>query len=398
MKVLTFVNYYLPGSRGGGPIRSIANLVAHLGGELDFTIVTTDRDFLDSQSYSGVIPGQPQQVGKANVLYMPDKSMRPWHIRRLVASTSCDVLYLNSFFHPRYSVQVLLLRYFGLIPNIPLVLAPRGELSRGALALKKLKKRLYIVLADAMGLYKNVVWQASSIHEEREIREIFGSRSTIIRAPVLVVPDMLNPDFTAPATERTPKIKGQLRVAFLSRIARKKNLDGALRLLGQGLRGDVELTIYGGIDDPAYWAGCQRLIQSLPDNIRARYAGPVDHADVAQELSRNDLFFLPTFGENFGHVVVEALLAGCMTLISDRTPWLKLQEEGVGWALPLEHPKRYVEALQQMIDMGPDEFARHSERAVSFGLTVSRDPETRRKNQELFRVAAGFQRRELQHR
>lgn len=391
MKVLTFVNYYLPGSRGGGPIRSIANLVRNLGGELDFIIVTTDRDFQDAQAYAGVVPGQSRQVGKAHVLYLPERAMRPWRVRRLVAGASCDVIYLNSFFHPRYSIQVLLLRYLGLIPRIPLVLAPRGELSAGALAIKKWKKRLYIALAEAIGLYKNVVWQASSVHEEREIRAIFGSGSTVVRAPVLVVPDMLNPDAAVPEAHRTPKASGKLRIAFLSRITRKKNLDGALRLLSRGLEGDVELNIYGGIDDAAYWAECQRLVEALPGNIRAHYAGPISHADVPRELARNDLFFLPTHGENFGHVVVEALMAGCLVLISDRTPWGRLEELGIGWSVPLERPERFVEALQQMVAMDSGEFAGRSRRAVDYGVTVTRDPETLRRNRELFQVAVGLQ-------
>ncbi len=387
MTVLTFVNYYLPGSRGGGPIRSIANLVRHLGGEVEFRIVTTDRDFGDRRSYSDIVPGKWHRVGNADVLYMADKAMRLWHVRKLLSRTPCDVVYLNSFFHPRYSIQVLVLRYFGMVPDRPVVLAPRGELTAGALALKKWKKRLFLHLAGFIGLYDEVVWQASSIQEEREIRSIFGPRSTIVRAPVLVVPDLISPDATLSILTRALKAKGELRVAFLSRITRKKNLDGALRTLSLGLRGDVQFNIYGGVDDPTYWRECQQLMRSLPENIRVRYFGPIEHSDVASTLAKNDVFFLPTHGENFGHVVVEAMLAGCMVLISNRTPWHDLEEKGVGWTLPLEEPGSFADVLQEAIDMAPEEFARRSQRAVVYGMTVSRDPETLRRNRELFKVA-----------
>ena len=51
MRILTFVDYYLPGYKAGGPIRTIANMVSQLGGEFEFLIVTRERDFLDTVPY-----------------------------------------------------------------------------------------------------------------------------------------------------------------------------------------------------------------------------------------------------------------------------------------------------------------------------------------------------------
>lgn len=391
MKILTFVNYYLPGFRGGGPIRSIANLVAHLGREYEFRIVTTDRDFADEHTYDGVDAEKWQKVGDAEVCYMRKERINPWVVRKLLANSNCDVIYLNSFFHPRFTIQILLLRYLGLVPRIPAVLAPRGELSAGALALKKWKKRAFVVLARALGLYDRVLWQASSAHEEAEIRAIFGGSAKIDRVPVLVVPDMaaLNDDVASPI--RTPKAVGTLRIAFLSRITRKKNLDGAIRMLGLGLRGNVEFTIYGAIDDQSYWEECQKQLRALPEGIRVRYAGPIAHSSVQGELTRSDLFFFPTHGENFGHVILEALLAGCSVLTSDRTPWLDLEARGVGWSLPLDRADQFAAALQHMIDLPPEECAARSRRAVQYGFQVSHDPLVRRKNRELFEHAVALQ-------
>lgn len=391
MKVLTFVNYYLPGFRGGGPIRSVANLVAHLGREFEFRIVTTDRDFQDTHAYAGVVPGEWRPVGDAEVLYMPDERMTLWGIRQLLRGADCDVIYLNSFFHPRYTIPILLLRQLRMIPDKAVVLAPRGELSPGALALKKWKKRLFITLARRIGLYHGVLWQASSIHEEADIRTIFGGGAKIDRVPVLVVPDMPEPNVASEIPPKAEKMKGRLRVAFLSRITRKKNLDGALRMLSRGLRGEVEFNIYGNVDDAAYWMECQKIMRSLPGNIHARYAGSIEHSSVQRELMQNELFFLPTHGENFGHVVLEALFAGCNILISDRTPWLDLERQSIGWAVPLEQPDRFVEVLQQMIDMGPAEFAERSQRALEYGIQVSRDPAVTRDNRALFEHAVALQ-------
>ena len=51
LKILTFIGWYLPGYRGGGPTRTLANMVDRLGDEFEFKIVTSDRDSKDTKSY-----------------------------------------------------------------------------------------------------------------------------------------------------------------------------------------------------------------------------------------------------------------------------------------------------------------------------------------------------------
>ena len=76
----------------------------------------------------------------------------------------------------------------------------------------------------------------------------------------------------------------------------------------------------------AYWEKCQRIIDDLPENIQVKYNGTIGHEKVVREMASHDLFFLPTLGENFGHVIFEALAAGCPILISDQTPWRNLEK------------------------------------------------------------------------
>jgi glycosyltransferase involved in cell wall biosynthesis len=84
-----------------------------------------------------------------------------------------------------------------------------------------------------------------------------------------------------------------------------------------------------------YWYGCERLIARLPAHARASYEGPVPNKEVGEIIAGHDLFFVPTQGENFGHVFLEALSAGVPVLTSDQAPWRDLQGDGVGWHLPL---------------------------------------------------------------
>ena len=378
-KVLTFVGYYLPGYKAGGPIRTIANLVDRLGGEFQFKIVTADRDFEDTKAYPGIKVDGWNRVGRADVCYMSLNRRSLRDFRRVLYSTKYDVLYLNSFFSPHFTIKPLLLRRLQLIPDKPLILASRGEFSPGALELKSLKKRVYLWAAKAFGLYRGVIWQASSKHEEADIRQWFGKD-----VPVVVAPDL--PPVIHSADKLPPKSgksEGRLNILFLSRISRMKNLDGAFKMLS-GLKGRVQFDIYGPMNDKVYWAECRKVISNLPENIKVRYCGSVAHDEVAAVMREHDLFFLPTLGENFGHVILEALVAGCPVLISDQTPWRGLEEKGVGWDLLLGQPEKFQSVLQKCVDMDQNEHANLSKRAREYGLQVTKDDGVVEQNRRLF--------------
>jgi glycosyltransferase involved in cell wall biosynthesis len=387
VRVVTLVKHYLPGYKSGGPIRSLANLVERLGDEFDFTIITYDRDSGDPRPYPGAEPGTVHRIGKADVVYLDAARRHFRHLARVVAECRPDVLYVNSFFQSQFGATPMILRHLGLLPDVPVILAPRGEFCVGALGLKAAKKRVYLAAARALGMHRDITWQASSAFEAAEIRQLIARGNGQRRDAVLVVPvvpDLLPATPVPRRRDGYAKTAGRLRAMFLSRIAPKKNLLGALQMLGQ-VRGHVELTIYGPIEDARYWSKCQDAIGALPANIRVRYAGSVEHAQVADAMVQHDLFFFPTLGENYGHVIVEAMMAGCLVLLSDRTPWRNLAAAGVGWDLPLEQPQRFREVLDACVAMDQPTFATWSERAAAFALHQATDPSTVEANRQLFR-------------
>jgi glycosyltransferase involved in cell wall biosynthesis len=382
LKILTSVGFYLPGYKAGGPIRAIANMVDRIGDEFEFKIVTLDRDYDDTKPYPGIKIDGWDRVGKAEVFYMSPKRRSLRNFRRLLCSTEYDILYLNSFFSPHFTIKPLLLRGLRLIPDRTLVIAPRGEFSPGALGLKWLKKRVYILAAKALGLYRGTLWQASSEHEEVDIRRWFGKKVKVVIAPDL--PPLVNAAYE-PAVVRD-KVKGCLNIIFLSRISRKKNLDGALEML-KGLKGKVEFNIYGPMEDKSYWAECQKIINRLPENIEVRYCGSVAHEKVGAVMKEHDFFFLPTLGENFGHVILEAFCAGCPVLISDQTPWRDLEEKGVGWDMPLDQEERFQAVLQRCVGMDGEEYSKLSGQVMEYGIQVTKDDKIVEQNRQLFRHA-----------
>ncbi len=379
IEVLTFLRYYLPGYTAGGPIRTISNLVDQLGDEFKFKIITSHTDPRDPAPYDGIERDVFHPVGKALVYYASPSQLSRQGLRKLVGAVHFDILYLNSFLDPHFTISPLALRRLGIIPKTPVVIAPRGEFSPGALALGKHKKRLYISAANTLGLYKDVIWQASSKYEAVDIRRWFGDRSRVEVAPNL--PESI--DNWENRTESKNKVQGRLKVLFLSRIARKKNLDSALRML-QGLDEAITFDIYGPLEDKTYWVECQKLIDRLPPNIEVNYKGTVPHEQVASVMAPYDLFFFPTLGENYGHVIFEALSAGCPVLISDQTPWRNLEAKGIGWDIPLEDEERFREALRTCVAMDREAYGGMVNAALEFACSIAQSEEVVEQNRALF--------------
>lgn len=339
--ILVFVATYLPGFKGGGPIRSVSNLIEEIGDEFNFKIITLDRDWGDTAPYPEVNAGVWSKVGKAEVLYLSPSMLRLSNLRKVMGGIGYDLIYLNSFFHPVFSIFPLVFNRFGLVPCRPVVLAPRGEFSSGALSIKSAKKRAFLALGRFFRLYDNVVWQASSDHEVSDIRTVVGGSDADIRlAPA--IPKMVKGSFC----KNEVRLQGlPLKVVFLARISPMKNLLYALDVLSM-VRSEVEFSIFGPKEDLSYWGLCETAIGRLPSNIKAKYCGALPEKQVEEVLSEQDLFFLPTQGENFGHSIAESLSVGLRVLISDRTMWRDLEREGVGYDFPLESSGRFVHAIE----------------------------------------------------
>ena len=67
-------------------------------------------------------------------------------------------------------------------------------------------------------------------------------------------------------------------------------------------------------------------------------------------FKKYDAFIFPTLSENFGHVIVEALMVGCPVIISDQTPWSDVANVDGGWSIPIEKEEKYIQAIQEIID------------------------------------------------
>jgi glycosyltransferase involved in cell wall biosynthesis len=361
-KILIFCDYYLPGFKSGGGMRTVANIVDRLGDKFDFWIITRDHDgTADTKPYTTVKINEWNEVSGAQVFYLSKNNVRISKIRELILEVSPDSIFTNSYF-ATLTIYVVKLRKLRLIPKINIVLAPCGELSEGALRLKSGKKKLFIGFSKISKLYSDIIWKASTELEKAEIEKIKGKSGEIYIAPDLP-PRTIFENYRQDL--KPEKSSGEARLIFLSRFMRKKNFKWLLEFIDT-VKGNLFIDIYGPLEDESYWNECLEIIKTLPSNIKIEAKGAIPYEKVVETLFDYHFFILPTLGENFGYVFLEAFAAGCPLIISDRTPWLNLQKDEIGWSLPLESKEEWIKTLNYCINLDDVSYSKLSANARKY--------------------------------
>jgi len=353
---------YIPGKSFGGPVKSLLNMVETLSDKYNFHIITGDRDLNAVEPYQDVTVGQWNRVGQANVFYVP-KGKELKYIKKILRKVDYDLVYVSSFF-AKQSVIIQMLKFLKVIKK-PVIVAPRGEFSSGALELKSFKKESFLGLYKMLNIDKRVKYTCSSETDKQDIINVLGDRINISIAGNIVSNTMENKN------TRSKKI-GKLKIVTVSRIAEIKNIDYSIRLLKELDQMDdrfkeISFDIYGPLEDKDYWAQCLSIYKDVGSRIKVNYKGIVEYDKVVETLSKYHIFLLPSKGENFGHVIQEALLAGCPVLISDQTPWNKLENLNVGYDIELDRQGLFIDALKYYIYMDNNDYQVASTRAVEYG-------------------------------
>jgi glycosyltransferase involved in cell wall biosynthesis len=365
-RVLVVSPWFDPGFKAGGLVRAVANMVGALAGDIDFSVVTSDRDLGDAAPYPGIEPGRWVERDGARVLYLSPGAASFARMGRLVREP-WDAIHVNGLFSPLYSTWPIAVAR---TRPTRLVVHPHGMLGEGALRIKSGKKSAFLRAVRATRLYRAVVWQATTELEAAEIRAAIGDDARIEMA--LNVPD--RPRADPPAGDRD-KRPGAARFCFFSRVSPKKGLLEAARFFAaSGAGAGVVFDILGPIEDTAYWELCRPALAPLRSRIQIAERGAIAPADVHATLSGYHFMILPTHNENFGYAILDALLAGCPVILSDQTPWRDLEPRGAGWTIPLADHAGFARAIDECIAMESADYARRSRAAYDYALAAASDP------------------------
>lgn len=347
-KILLFADWFEPGYKAGGPIRSCVNFARNMRQDYQVFVFTSDRDLGSVDAYPGIrtdvwVEGQEG----LSVYYCSPKSLNWQNIRMQMDVILPDFMYLNSMFSLKFTIYPLLIGRIHKRDAVT-ILSPRGMLRESAIQFKSWKKKLFLKVLCVLGLHRAIRFHATDEREAQDIYKYFGKSS-----PVYIVPNFpgaLVDDFPVPV-----KNAGELFMIFVGRIHPIKNLIFLLEVL-KDVRARVKLTIVGSLEDEHYWEKCKKTISVLPDNVKVDYAGEIANRELPAITAKHHIFALPTKGENFGHAIFEALALEKPVLISDQTPWRGLQAAGAGWDLALDEPGLFREAIEQAGAFGQGEY------------------------------------------
>lgn len=352
-KILILTGRYLPGFKDGGPVRSILNLTEWFGDEYDLRIMCLDRDHGDENPYPDIKTKEYNTVGKAKVWYTP--AFTAEDIENL--AKDADVVYSCGPYNDYARIAMKLKRADKI--TAPLYVASMGSFSPEAFRIKGFKKRAFVDYMRLSGLFNKIIWSVTSDREAQELKSVVGKG-----AQCIVAEDLARKESTQ---HNATKEEGKLKIIFLSRISRKKNLIVVPDILKKiDSKFKIEIDVYGYPEDKEYLEECLKKFSRLPLNIRWDYKGELASDAVPKVFADYDAFLFPTLGENYGHVIAEALAAGCVPVISDTTPWLDFDRKGCGFVRNLDEIDKFSEAVCGLAAMSQDEYAVMSEKCYKY--------------------------------
>lgn len=307
--------------RDGGPSRTVVQLTDSLAKNSDINVTLISQSFTGEPS----LPSLNKKV-KRNVIesssHLALNCGFPIH-RELSRISSCgiNIIHSNGLWLPVNHWASIIARRYG----FPLIIQPRGMLEPWAMSDKILKKRIAMKLYQRADINSAKALVATADSEYESIRQLG------FRQPIAVIPNGVQFDFSWNAETIPCLSKGEIRtVLFLSRIHPKKGLLNLVRAWSQLSPKNWRLCI-AGPNDGGHLDDVIALVQQLGLNESVIYVGDVDGEKKDLLYRRSDLFVLPTFSENFGVVVAEALTYGLPVITTHGAPWKDLESYSCGW-------------------------------------------------------------------
>ncbi len=332
----------------GGPSQMIRGLSAALAQQpadqvRQVTVITTDSNGDVDEAPLAVPLNQPIAENGYEVIYF-----RCSPFRRYKFSTGLltwlwhnahryDIAHIHALFSPVSTAAATVCRW----QNLPYIMRPLGTLDPADLQKKKRVKQLYASLLERPNLAGAVAIHFTS-ELESKVSERFGVSTPDIVIPLgVALPDLPERAATKAAIREQFEIPPEHPILlFMSRIDPKKGFDLLLPALNELHRRNQPFHFFlcgANPQDRAYENSIRQQIETSPWANWATLSGFVSGDLKAQILSAADVFVLPSYYENFGIAVAEAMAARLPVVISDQVHiWPAIKESNAGWVVPTE--------------------------------------------------------------
>ena len=320
-KILIFIDWFTPAVKAGGPISSVENMINFLAKEFEFYIITSSKDLNSKQNLEGLVLNKWQKVRSANVIYLEKSHLKNKILKSLVAEINPSKIHLNGIFSFKFSI----LPYWLFKTKYNIIIAPRGMLGKGGLAIKPNRKIIFLQLMKSLSIYKNIHWHLSNDQELEDLNRVI---SKSINYSIL-------PNITKKIEfQERKKSSKVLNLISICRVNKIKNIEFFLRVLSN-IKFECNYTIIGFVEDSNYYNSLLKISESLPSNITVEFTGQQKFSKITDHLKSAHIFISTSNNENFGHSIVESLATGLPVLISENCPWNNLEKYNAGFRLPL---------------------------------------------------------------
>ena len=319
MKLLISAYSFMPDF--GGPARSVPQLAQHLailGAEV--TLWAPDGSAVNNP----LIPSVSGLRGSNAPLE------ELFHANR----SRFDLIHDNGIWQPHHRALSAKAHHYGQ----PLVISIRGMLEPWALKHKKWKKQVAWWAYQKRDLHKASILHATAASEAKQLRSLG------LKNKISVIPNGVSLPPETTLSEHSETFSGERTCLFLSRIHPKKGIPLLLKAWAKVGPTGWRLKV-AGPDENNHLSQLVREVDKLGIRESVEFTGPLEGDEKKKAFKSADLFVLPTFSENFGIVVAEALSYGCPVITTHGAPWSALEEHDCGWWIPAEE-EALVEALR----------------------------------------------------
>lgn len=312
MKVIQYVSSIDHNSGGTAVyIKLLANQMKHA---LDLTVLT-------GKSLNPILLTDVKTV-------FIDFNLRRWFkIKRefisILRNIKPDLVHINGIWEPQNWLLQIIAQRMG----IKVLLSPHGMLEPYILKRNPLKKKIAMILYQNKALLKANYLHATAISEMEQFKKLGYN------LPIEVIPngiDMADIKFN----EKVAAKPTHKNILFLSRIHPKKGIELLIEAVYKLKDKNVKVII-AGEGEQKYIDELVALILEKKLNEQIIFLGGVYGEDKWDLFNQADLFVLPTYSENFGLVVIEALAVGVPVITTTGTPWKELDTYNCGWWIEL---------------------------------------------------------------
>ena len=253
------------------------------------------------------------------------------------------------------------------------VISPHGALEPWALGHKWVKKRI------AWWGYQRSILQHADLIVVNSAQELNHLRKLGLGGRIAVIPNGVNPPTQANSeADRQEKV-----ILFFSRIAPKKGIPDLLNAWRELRAKNGYILRICGFGETGYMREISSLIADMPNSADVELVPAAFGEEKWHVYNAASLYVLPSYSENFGITVVEAMISGLPVITTRATPWSELEVEKVGWVIDNDVEQLRM-ALQAAVQLDQRDLAQMGARARSYAKSRFMWPQVIEKYEETY--------------